>query len=140
MKRLYWVVTGLMAAFMLMAAIPDILRIPQAVEIFTHLGYPTYLLPFIGIAKTLGVVAVLLPGGLARLKEWAYAGLVFDLTGALYSHVSVGDPLAAWAMPVIGLVLVVGSYSLYRQAHVESIGGPRRWIHDDSWGGGRARA
>ena len=139
MKRLYWIVTGLMSAFMLMASVPDILQVPQAVEIFTHLGYPTYLLPFIGIAKILGVVAVLLPG-LSRLKEWAYAGLVFDLIGALYSHLSVGDPLSAWAMPIIGLVLVMGSYRLYRQAHAESIGGPTRWIHGDSWGGGRARA
>jgi uncharacterized membrane protein YphA (DoxX/SURF4 family) len=139
MKRLYWIVTGLMAAFMLMASVPDILQVPQAVEIFRHLGYPTYLLPFIGIAKTLGVVAVLLPG-FSRLKEWAYAGLIFDLIGALYSHLSVGDPLAAWAMPIIGLVLVIGSYSLYRQAHVESMGGPGRWIHGDSWRGWRARA
>jgi DoxX-like family len=51
-----------MAAFMLMAPIPDILQIPQAVSVFTHLGYPTYLLPFLGIAKTLGVVAILIPG------------------------------------------------------------------------------
>ena len=126
MKRLYWIVTGLMSAFMLMASIPDILRIPQAVEIFAHLGYPTYLLPFIGIAKTLGVAAVLLPVT-ARLREWAYAGLVFDLMGALYSHLSVSDPPAAWAMPVIGLVLVTGSYALYRRVHIESMSGPRRW-------------
>src|SRR5262245_32048948 len=85
--RRYWMVVGLMATFMLMASIPDILQTPQAVEVFTHLGYPTYLLPFIGIAKTLGVVAVLVPG-FRRLKEWAYAGLVFDLIGALYSHVA----------------------------------------------------
>ena len=65
-----------MAAFMLMASIPDILQIPQAVEVFSHLGYPTYLLPFLGTAKTLGVIAVLLPG-FRRLKEWAYAGLVW---------------------------------------------------------------
>jgi uncharacterized membrane protein YphA (DoxX/SURF4 family) len=128
MKRLYWIVTGLMAAFMLMASIPDILRIPQAVQIFTHLGYPTYLLPFIGIAKTLGVLVVLLPG-FSRLKEWAYAGLVFDLIGALYSHLSVGDPPSAWAMPIVGLVLVAGSYWLYRLVHVESIGGPGRRIY-----------
>jgi uncharacterized membrane protein YphA (DoxX/SURF4 family) len=113
--RLYWIVTGLMAAFMLMASIPDILRIPQAVEVFTHLGYPTYLLPFIGIAKTLGVVAVLVPG-FRRLKEWAYAGLVFDLIGALYSHLAVGDGPGAWGFPIVGLVLVVGSYSLQRLA------------------------
>jgi uncharacterized membrane protein YphA (DoxX/SURF4 family) len=137
MKRLYWIVTGLMAAFMVMASIPDILRIPQAVQIFTHLGYPTYLLPFIGIAKTLGVLVVLLPG-FSRLKEWAYAGLVFDLIGALYSHLSVGDPPSVWAMPIVGLVLVVGSYWLYRQLHVESSVGPRRWIHGDSSRGARA--
>lgn len=114
-KRLFWIVTGLMAAFMLMAAIPDILGIPMAVEVFTHLGYPTYLLPFIGIAKALAVVAVLAPG-FARLKEWAYAGLVFDLIGALYSHISVGDPPSAWVPPVVGLLLVMGSYAAYRNA------------------------
>ena len=58
---------------------------------FRHLGYPTYLLPFVGTAKILGVAAVLFPG-FGRVKEWAYAGLVFDLTGALHSHLSVGDP------------------------------------------------
>jgi hypothetical protein len=104
-----------MAAFMLMASIPDILQIPQAVEVFTHLGYPTYLLPFIGIAKTLGVVVVLVPG-FRRLKEWAYAGLVFDLIGALYSHLAVGDGPSAWGFPIIGLVLVMGSYVLQRLA------------------------
>lgn len=114
-SKRYWIVTGLMAAFMLMSAIPDILMIPMAVDVFTHLGYPTYLLPFIGIAKTLGVVAILVPG-FARLKEWAYAGLVFDLIGALYSHLSVGDPPSAWAAPVVGLLLVLGSYAAYRNA------------------------
>ncbi len=53
-KIIYWVTTGLMAAFMLMASIPDVLRIPEAVAMFTHLGYPNYLLPFIGVAKILG--------------------------------------------------------------------------------------
>jgi hypothetical protein len=113
-KRLYWIVTGLMAAFMLMASIPDILRIPQAVDLFRHLGYPSYLLPFLGIAKTLGVIVILAPG-VRWLKEWAYAGLIFDLIGALYSHVAVGDPPSAWALPVIGLLLVAGSYLVYRK-------------------------
>ena len=61
-KGPYWIVTGLMAAFMLMASIPDVLQIPQAVAIFIHLGYPTYLLPFLGTAKTLAVIAVLVAG------------------------------------------------------------------------------
>jgi hypothetical protein len=105
----YWVVTGLMAAFMLMASIPDVLRQRQAIEVFGHLGYPPYLLPFLGTAKILGVIAVLIPGS-GRLKEWAYAGLIFDITGALYSHLSVGDPMSVWGFAVIGLVLVGGSY------------------------------
>jgi DoxX-like protein len=109
----YWVVTGLMAAFMLMASIPDVLRVPQAADIFGHLGYPAYLLPFLGTAKILGVVAVLVPG-FDRLKEWAYAGLVFDITGALYSHLSVGDPVSVWGFALIGLALVGGSYMFGR--------------------------
>ena len=111
---LYWIVTSLMAAFMLMASIPDVLQIPDAVALFTHLGYPTYLLPFLGTAKTLGVIAVLVPS-FRRLKEWAYAGLVFDLIGALYSHLSVGDPPSAWLFPTLGLLLVTGSYVFYRR-------------------------
>src|SRR5262245_34326305 len=111
--RLYWIVTGLMAAFMLMASIPDIVRIQPAVDLFKHLGYPIYLLPFLGVAKTLGVIAILTPG-VGRLKEWAYAGLVFDLIGALYSHLSVGDGPSVWMPAVIGLLLVSGSYLLFR--------------------------
>ena len=87
-----------MAAFMLMASIPDVLRLSLAVEVFTHLGYPTYLLPFLGPAKILSVTAVLVPG-FPRLREWAYAGLVFNLVGAWYSHMSVSDPPGAWMMP-----------------------------------------
>ena len=120
-NSVYWVVTGLMAAFMLMASIPDVLRVPQAIEIFGHLRYPAYLLPFLGTAKILGVVAVLIPA-FDRLTEWAYAGLIFDLTGALYSHLSVGDPVTVWAFAVIGLVLAGGSYVLSRlRTHERSV-------------------
>ena len=111
---LYWILTGIMGAFMLMGSIADVLQVPSALAWFSHLGYPSYLLPFIGVAKTLGVIAVLAPG-VRRLKEWAYAGLVFDLTGALYSHLSVGDSVAGWIFPVIGLLLVGGSYAFYRK-------------------------
>ena len=112
-KFAYRSVTGLMAAFMLLASVPDLLRIPQAVAIFAHLGYPVFLLPFLGTAKTLDVIAVLVPG-FRTLKEWAFAGLVFDLIGALYSHVSVGDPASGWMPAVIGLALVSGSYVAWR--------------------------
>jgi len=110
----YWAASILMAAFMLMSSVPDVLRLPGAIVVFTHLGYPTYLLPFLGTAKMLGVLAVLVPG-YPRLREWAYAGLTFDLVGALYSHLSVGDPPSAWLFPVIGLLLASASYVLHRR-------------------------
>lgn len=117
MKILYWIVTILTAAFMLLASIPDVLRQPEAVQIFDHLGYPSYLLPFIGVAKILAVIAILFPA-FPRLKEWAYAGLVFDLIGAFYSHTSVGDPPSVWIWSIVALVLVLGSYFLYRKTAV----------------------
>ena len=111
--RFGWLVTGLMAALMLLSAIPDILQIPGALQVFTHLGYPPYLLVFLGTAKILGVAAVLVPG-FPRLKEWAFAGLAFDVTGALYSHLSIGDPFGAWAPAASALALIAGSYVAYR--------------------------
>jgi hypothetical protein len=108
-----WIVTGLMASLMLLSAVPDVLRIPNAVAVLRHLGYPPYLLVFLGTAKILGVTAVLAPG-ISRAKEWAFAGLTFDLIGALYSHLSVGDPPTAWLPAVIGLLLVSSAYAAYR--------------------------
>jgi hypothetical protein len=108
-----WTVTGLMAALMLLSAVPDVLRVDGAVTVFKHLGYPPYLLLLLGTAKILGVGAVLAPG-VSTLKEWAFAGLTFDLTGALYSHLSVGDPANVWMPAAIGLVLMAGSYVAYR--------------------------
>jgi DoxX-like protein len=108
-----WTITGLMVALMLLSAVPDVLRVPGALSVFKHLGYPSYLLLFLGTAKMLGVSAVLVPG-LPRIKEWAFAGLTFDVSGALYSHLSVGDPPIAWMPAVLALALICGSYVAYR--------------------------
>jgi hypothetical protein len=108
----YWIFTGLLAIFITLASIPDLLSVPQAVTLFERLGYPLYLLPFLGFAKLAGVVGVLVPG-LVRIKEWAYAGLAIDLTGALYSHLCVGDPVSEWWGALLGLVLLVGSYTFH---------------------------
>ncbi len=116
MRIAYWIVTVLMSGLMLMASIPDVISHPEAIKIFQHLGYPSYLLPFIGVAKILGVIAILAPG-LPRLKEWAYAGLVFDLIGAFYSHMAVGDPVSAWIFSLIALALVTASYFLYHAVY-----------------------
>ncbi len=118
----YWIVTALFAALMTLSAIPDVTRDPGAIEFFKHLGYPAYLLPFLGVAKLLGVTAVVFPK-FPRLKEWAYAGLAFDLIGAFYSHVSVGDPVTIWIFSVIGLVLCFASYFLYHAKNGEPANG-----------------
>ena len=120
-----WAVTGLMAALMLLSALPDVLRIPGALAVFEHLGYPPYLLLFVGTAKILGVAVVLVPR-ISRLKEWAFAGLTFDLTGALYSHLSVGDPARVWTPAAIGLVLMAGSYLAYRTRPSRADASPNR--------------
>lgn len=98
MKKLniiYWIFTVLFALLMLFSSIPDIMKNEQAIEIMhKQLGYPEYLIQFIGVAKLLGVIAILVPG-FNRLKEWAYAGLFFDLIGATYSAIAAGgfDPM-----------------------------------------------
>lgn len=107
-KLLYWLFTALFAALMLFSAIPNIICNDDSVK-FIHdmLGYPVYIIPFIGIAKFLGVVILLIPG-LKSMKEWAYAGLFFDLAGAIYSNIAVAgkvDPmmltLLFWIVPGI---------------------------------------
>nr|WP_295863518.1 DoxX family protein [uncultured Chitinophaga sp.] len=105
---LYWIFTGLLAAGITMSAIPDALSVKEARDVFRHLGYPMYLLPFLGIAKLLAVIAIVTPGH-PRLKEWAYAGLVYDLTGALYSGIAIGEVSSSW-MFLIFFAVLAGSY------------------------------
>lgn len=89
----YWIFTVLFAVMMATSAIPDVIMQPEAVKFITHLGYPLYFVAFIGWAKILGAAAIIIPG-FPRIKEWAYAGLFFDLIGAVYSAIAVGpvDP------------------------------------------------
>jgi hypothetical protein len=123
-----WILTGLASALMAASAVPDALRVPGALMVFRHLGYPEYLLPFLGMAKLLGVAAVLAPG-VPRIKEWAFAGLTFDLVGAVYSHLSVGDPPQVWMLPVMGLMLVGGAYVAHRLRLAPT---PNRALSSDS--------
>jgi uncharacterized membrane protein YphA (DoxX/SURF4 family) len=114
-KIIYWIFTGLLGALMLASSIPDIFYFPEAVDLITkHLGYPAYFLLFIGVAKFLGVIAILVPG-FPRIKEWAYAGFVFDLTGAVYSSICIGDPPGQWMPIFIGFIIIAGSYIYYHK-------------------------
>jgi uncharacterized membrane protein YphA (DoxX/SURF4 family) len=99
---------------MLGYAIPDIFSMQLATEGFTNIHIPTYMLPFLGIAKTLGVIAILIPG-FPRLKEWAYAGLVIDLIGATYLIALSGEPAASWVPMILPLTLAASSYIMYHK-------------------------
>ncbi|WP_248927970.1 DoxX family protein [Paenibacillus hamazuiensis] len=109
----YWVFTGLLIVLMGMGTIPDIMYDPSAVELFKKLGYPDYLLPFLGYAKLLGIIAILIPG-FPRIKEWVYAGFTFDLLGAMYSVIATGD-IASSAFFIIGFALIAGSYIFHHK-------------------------
>ncbi|MDJ1481652.1 DoxX family protein [Cytophagaceae bacterium YF14B1] len=114
LKIIYWVITGIMVAMLGLGSIFDAISAPEAVAYVTKLGYPAYIVPFLGVAKLLGIIAILIPG-YPRIKEWAYAGLTFDLLGALYSHISNGDPASTWIFIFIPILLVAGSYIFYHK-------------------------
>jgi hypothetical protein len=105
---IYWVSTIIFAGLMIFSAVGGLQPSQQAIQILHDgLGYPIYFIQFISFAKLLGSIAILIPG-LNRIKEWAYAGLFFDLAGAVYSGIASSgkfDPmmlsLLAWIVPGI---------------------------------------
>ncbi|MBI3219522.1 MAG: DoxX family protein [Bacteroidetes bacterium] len=113
-KTWYWILTVLFAGMMLFSSVPNILQEEEAVQFITHLGYPVYFIVFIGIAKTLGAIAILLPG-FPRIKEWAYAGLIFDLVAAVYSMIAVEGFQPQMSFMILPFGLAIGSYVLYHK-------------------------
>ncbi len=107
----YWITTVLVTAELALGGVWDILRVPYVSAVIEHLGYPRYFLVILGIWKVLGAVALVIPR-FPRLKEWAYAGAVFNYTGAIASHLTVGDGALALVYPVIQLGLVAASWAL----------------------------
>lgn len=110
----YWIITGIFSAFMIFSAIPDILLSADAVTFITALGYPKYFIPFIGWAKLLGSIAILIPG-FNRIKEWAYAGLFFDLFGAVYSAIAMGGLQLQLTFMVLPFAFLFLSYYLWHK-------------------------
>ena len=108
---LYWVTTSLVASELLWGAEWDLTRQPHVVAVFVHLGYPLYLLTILGVWKVLGGMVLLVPR-FTRLKEWAYAGAFFEMSGALLSHVARGDPASEFGVPLAFSVLTLTSWAL----------------------------
>ena len=110
-KLAYAVTTGLVALAFLAGGVFDLMRTPEVLEGMSHLGYPVYFASIIGLWKVLGAIAIVAPG-FPRLKEWAYAGIFFDLTGAAVSHAAVGDPAGNVIAPLAILALTAASWTL----------------------------
>jgi hypothetical protein len=107
----YWVSTALVVFELGSGGAADVLRIRPVIEGITHLGYPGYFCVILGVWKILGAVALLAPR-FPRLKEWAYAGTVFDLTGAAASHLAVGDSAIELIAPIVLTGLTFASWAL----------------------------
>jgi len=108
----YWVTTALVVFELVLGGVWDILRVPQARGLIERLGYPPYFLVILGIWKLLGAVALVIPG-FRRLKEWAYAGVIFDLTGAVASLLASGFiDAGTLAYPIVMTGVAVASWAL----------------------------
>jgi hypothetical protein len=118
-KITFWIITIILSIFIGLGSVMDVLSMPEAVLYITRLGYPAYLAPFLGAAKLAAIVVILIPG-FPRLKEWAYAGLVIDLVGAMYSSIAIGDPASTWMPMLLFIALTFASYFFYHKKVKES--------------------
>ncbi len=109
----YWIAIGLLSVMMFGSAVSYLLENAQMVEAFRHLGYPDYFRVFLGIAKIIGVMVILLPIFPMVLKEWAYAGFGITLVSAIVSHLSVGDSIDKVIGPLVALVLLIIARTLF---------------------------
>ena len=108
-KIIYWISTLWLALGMTSTGIVQLMKIEAEVDVIANLGYPVYILTLLGIYKILGVVAVLVPK-FPLLKEWAYAGFFFVMSGAIFSHLVVGDGAGTLFGPALLLVLTAVSW------------------------------
>jgi DoxX-like family len=108
-KIIYWISTIWLALGMLSTAIVQLIKLKEEVASITQLGYPIYFLTILGVWKILGIVAVLIPK-FPLLKEWAYAGFFFAMSGATLSHIASGNPLIKILPSLLLLILTVVSW------------------------------
>lgn len=110
----YWIATALFSAAMIATAVPNVIKDEESIKFITGLGYPEYFVPFIGAAKIVGSVVILIPG-LKTLKEWAYAGLFFDLSSAVFSIVALYGVKPDMAPMLVFFGLFAASYILWKK-------------------------
>jgi hypothetical protein len=114
LRLLYWIPTLQIAFVMAFGGFVDAIQAESALTVFRHLGYPDYFSTLLGVAKMLGVVAILAPVP-RTLREWAYAGFTFDISAAIVSILAVGDPVTQIAIPLYALLMLGLSYYAWRR-------------------------
>ncbi len=105
---IYWIATIWLSLGMTAPGLVQLLHLKEENEMMQHLGYPLYFLTLLGIWKLLGVIAILVPK-LPILKEWAYAGFFFSMSGAIVSHLAMSDPAMECFGPGLLIVLTICS-------------------------------
>lgn len=108
-KIIYWVATIWLSLGMVSTGIVQLIQMEEEVQKMNTLGYPSYFLTIIGVWKILGVIAVLVPK-FPLVKEWAYAGFFFLMSGAIFTHLAVADEAVEYFGPTLLLVLTVVSW------------------------------
>lgn len=108
-KIIYWVATLWLSLGMVSSGTVQIIKLDEEMVMMNHLGYPGYFVVLIGVWKILGVIAVLVPK-FPLIKEWAYAGFFFAMSGAVVSHVAMGDSAQEFFGPILLLVLTIVSW------------------------------
>ena len=108
-KIIYWIATLWLSLGMISTGVVQFLHMKEETDFIINMGYPMYFLTILGVWKILGVVAVLIPR-LPLLKEWAYAGFFFIMTGALFSHIAAGSPVVEIFPSSLLLVLTIVSW------------------------------
>lgn len=108
-KIIYWIATVWLSLGMTSTGIVQLIKMDEEVTMMKHLGYPVYILTIIGVWKILGVVTILIPK-FPLVKEWAYAGFIFVMSGAVFSHLAAGDGAKEYFGPLLLIVLTVVSW------------------------------
>lgn len=118
-KIIYWIATIWLSLGMVSTGVVQLIKMEEEIDMMTHLGYPLYFLTILGVWKLLGVIAVLIPK-FPLLKEWAYAGFFFAMTGAVFSHLASGDAAKDYFGPVLLIILTIVSW-YFRPANRKTI-------------------
>ncbi len=109
-RAMYAITTALAVLAFAGSGLANLLHATHVAEDMSHLGYPTYFMTILGTWKLLGALAISAPG-LARAKEWAYAGMLFDLTGAAASRAAMADGPVLVLVPLLIAVVVAVSWA-----------------------------